>query len=188
MNRMMMCAAATLAIVLVGQSADAQNRYGIQLKPGERLIAVDGVPVNQFQNGYYSNNAATSQVVQATAVQPAAKPAASAAAKKPAATGAKKPAASKPLTADAKATAKPISKPAPSMYSGSDQERAQAEANYMAANGIRGHVGGQIGRFEGCGWSTGGTPNTCTPSYGMTLTADATAYGPGGVYRVRAWR
>jgi len=31
----------------------------------------------------------------------------------------------------------------------SDQERCQAEANYMAANSISGHVWGCIGRFEG---------------------------------------
>ena len=74
------------------------------------------------------------------------------------------------------------------MYSGSDQQRAQAEANYMARNGIRGHVGGLIGNFEGVGWSSSGTPSTCTPGRSMTLTADAIAYGSGGVYRVRAWR
>ena len=32
---------------------------------------------------------------------------------------------------------------------GSDQERCQAEANYMASRGIKGHVWGCIGRFEG---------------------------------------
>ena len=49
----------------------------------------------------------------------------------------------------------------------------------MASRNIRGHVGGTIGAFEGVGWSTGGTPNTCTPSRPMRLTADAIARGPG---------
>ena len=75
-----------------------------------------------------------------------------------------------------------------SMMSGGDQARAQAEANLMARTGNRGHVGGTIGRFEGVGWAMSGTPTTCTPPRGMTLTADALARGPGGVYRVRAWR
>ena len=75
-----------------------------------------------------------------------------------------------------------------SVMSGGDQARAQAEANQMARTGARGHVGGTIGRFEGVGWAPGGTPTTCTPPRGMTLTADAVARGPGGVYRVRAWR
>ena len=75
-----------------------------------------------------------------------------------------------------------------STVGGSDQARAQAEANLMASRGIRGHVGGTIGAFEGVGWSSGGMPNTCTPGRAMQLTADAVARGPGGVYRVRAWR
>lgn len=75
-----------------------------------------------------------------------------------------------------------------SMVGGSDQARAQQEANMMASRGIKGHVGGTIGAFEGVGWSSGGTPNTCTPGRAMRLTADAIARGPGGVYRVRAWR
>ena len=73
-------------------------------------------------------------------------------------------------------------------FGGSDQARAQAEANQMARTGTRGHVGGTIGRFEGVGWASSGTPSTCTPPAGMRLTADAIARGPGGVYRVRAWR
>lgn len=75
-----------------------------------------------------------------------------------------------------------------SMYSGTDQQRCQAEANYMAARGIRGHVGRTIGRFEGCGWSTGGTPSTCVPGRSMRLTGDAIARSRFGVFRVRSWR
>jgi len=70
----------------------------------------------------------------------------------------------------------------------SDQAQAQAEANYMASRGIRGHVWGCIGNFEGVGWSSGGMPSTCTPRRRMRLVADAIARGRGGVYRVRAWR
>lgn len=75
------------------------------------------------------------------------------------------------------------------MTGGSDQERCQQEADYMAANGITGHVGSCIGRFEGVGY--GGSPNcnTCTPGGGMSLTGDASAQGRNGMwYRVRSWR
>ena len=73
---------------------------------------------------------------------------------------------------------------------GSDQARCQAEANYMAARGIRGHVWGCIGNFEGCGWTSNpnGTPGTCTPRRRMTLTGDAIARSHHGAFRVRSWR
>lgn len=75
-------------------------------------------------------------------------------------------------------------------YSGSsDQDRCQAEADYMAANNITGHVWGVIGSFEGVGY--GGSPNcnTCTPRSNMVLTGDASAQGSNGMwYRVRSWR
>lgn len=71
----------------------------------------------------------------------------------------------------------------------SDQDRCQAEANYMAANNITGHVWGCIGRFEGVGYGSSPNCNTCTPSGGMTLTGDASAQGRNGMwYRVRSWR
>lgn len=76
-----------------------------------------------------------------------------------------------------------------SSVGGSDQERCQQEADYMAAHGITGHVWGTIGRFEGVGY--GGSPNcnTCTPGSGMSLTGDASAQGRNGMwYRVRSWR
>jgi hypothetical protein len=70
-----------------------------------------------------------------------------------------------------------------------DQQRCQAEADYMAANNIRGHVWGTIGRFEGVGWGNSPTCKTCTPSYNMTLTGDASAQSNNGTwYRVRSWR
>lgn len=78
---------------------------------------------------------------------------------------------------------------APSVgFHGSDQARCEQEAAYMARHNIKGHVGGVIGRFEGCGWSSGGTPGTCTPSRGMTLTGDAIRCSQYGCFRVRSWR
>jgi hypothetical protein len=72
---------------------------------------------------------------------------------------------------------------------GSDQERCQAEADYMAANNITGHVWGCIGRFEGVGYGSSPNCNTCTPGSGMSLTGDASAQGRNGMwYRVRSWR
>lgn len=72
-----------------------------------------------------------------------------------------------------------------------DQERCQAEAEYMARNQSTWHVGPTIGSFEGCGWygsSHYGTP-TCTPRAGMTLTGDGAAQDVHGRwYRVRSWR
>ena len=45
-----------------------------------------------------------------------------------------------------------------------DQEKCQAEADYMAKHNKLCHVGKCIGRFEGVGWSYRGNPkpNTCT--------------------------
>lgn len=72
---------------------------------------------------------------------------------------------------------------------GSDQERCQAEANYMAANNISGHVWGTIGNFEGVGYGSSPNCNTCVPSGRMTPTGDASAQGRNGKwYRVRSWR
>lgn len=71
----------------------------------------------------------------------------------------------------------------------SDQDRCQAEADYMAANSIMGHVWGTIGRFEGIGYGSSPNCNTCTPGSGMTQTGDASAQGRNGMwYRVRSWR
>ena len=77
----------------------------------------------------------------------------------------------------------------PQMSSGSDQERCQAEADYMASRGIAGHVGSCIGSFEGVGYGSSPNCNTCTPSRGMNCTGDASARGRNGMwYRVRSWR
>ena len=70
-----------------------------------------------------------------------------------------------------------------------DQERCQAEANYMASRNITGHVWGVIGNFEGVGYGSSPNCNTCTPGRSMTLTGDASAQGSNGMwYRVRSWR
>ena len=70
-----------------------------------------------------------------------------------------------------------------------DQEKCQAEAEYMANNDARYHVGSTIAKFEGIGWSTNSTPSTCTPRRSMKLTGDATVQGSNGIYyRVRSWR
>ena len=72
---------------------------------------------------------------------------------------------------------------------GSDQDRCQAEADYMAANRISGHVWGCIGSFEGVGVGYSPNCNTCTPSSNMNLTGDASAQDNSGRwYRVRSWR
>lgn len=76
-----------------------------------------------------------------------------------------------------------------SMNTSSDQDRCQAEANYMAANNISGHVWGTIGSFEGVGYGNSPNCNTCVPSGRMSLTGDASAQGSNGRwYRVRSWR
>lgn len=70
-----------------------------------------------------------------------------------------------------------------------DQERCQAEANYMADNNIAGHVWGVIGNFEGVGYGNSPNCQTCTPNSNMRMTGDASALGRNGKwYRVRSWR
>lgn len=72
---------------------------------------------------------------------------------------------------------------------GNDQQRCEAEANYMAQNRITGHVWGCIGNFEGVGFGFSPNCNTCTPGNHMTLTGDASAMDSSGRwYRVRSWR
>ncbi|MCA9066229.1 MAG: hypothetical protein KDA96_24345 [Planctomycetaceae bacterium] len=70
-----------------------------------------------------------------------------------------------------------------------DQERCEAEAQYMAAHSFRGHAGPTIGSFEGVGWGHHPNPATCTPARSMQLTGDATAQAASGEwFRVRSWR
>ena len=71
-----------------------------------------------------------------------------------------------------------------------DQEKCQAEADYMAKYNKYCHVGRCIGDFEGIGYG-GSHPNlpTCKPSSNMHLTGDAVAIDKYGKWvRVRSWR
>ncbi len=71
-----------------------------------------------------------------------------------------------------------------------DQEKCQAEADYMVRYSKYCHVGKCIGDFEGIGYG-GSHPNisTCKPSSKMQLTGDAVAIDKYGKWvRVRAWR
>ena len=70
-----------------------------------------------------------------------------------------------------------------------DQEKCQAEADFMLKYRKNIHVGRTIGRFEGMGYSIDGSvPNTCTPRVSMKLTGDAIAKSGNIVTRVRSWR
>lgn len=72
-----------------------------------------------------------------------------------------------------------------------DQERCQAEADFMAKHEWLEHVGPTIGKFEGIGWGCSDKPSTCTPSKerGLQLSGDATAVTKSGIkVRVRSWR
>ena len=70
-----------------------------------------------------------------------------------------------------------------------DQEKCQAEADFMLKYRKNIHVGRTIGRFEGMGYSIDGSvPSTCTPRVSMKLTGDATAQDGNIVTRVRSWR
>ena len=72
-----------------------------------------------------------------------------------------------------------------------DQQRCQAEADYMARYKIYHHVGKTIGRFEGVGYGRSSLPSTCVPdkSKGYKKTGDATARTSDGItVRVRSWR
>ena len=70
-----------------------------------------------------------------------------------------------------------------------DQEKCQAEADFMLKYRKNIHVGRTIGRFEGMGYSIDGSvPSTCTPRVSMKLTGDATAPDGNIVTRVRSWR
>ena len=70
-----------------------------------------------------------------------------------------------------------------------DQEKCQAEADFMLKYRKNIHVGRTIGRFEGMGYSIDGSiPSTCMPRVSMKLTGDATAQDGKIVTRVRSWR
>lgn len=72
---------------------------------------------------------------------------------------------------------------------GTYQAQAQYKANLMASRGVMSHgVSALVGSFEGIGCGSSRNCSTCVPKRGMTLVADAAAYGNGRWYRVRAWR
>lgn len=74
-------------------------------------------------------------------------------------------------------------------FHGNPQQKAQQKAEYMAKHNLTGHPGNAAAEREGTGWSNDGSlPTTCTPGPGYRKVADATAQGPNGLYRVRAWQ
>lgn len=67
--------AATLALasLMLGSTALAANSHGIKLNPGERLVAIDGVPVDQIPDGKMpAVTTAGGKEVQATDGEPMA--------------------------------------------------------------------------------------------------------------------
>jgi hypothetical protein len=71
-----------------------------------------------------------------------------------------------------------------------DQQRCQAEADFMAKYRFFAHVGPTIGRYEGVGWGRCDKPCTCKPdAKGLKVTGDAFAKTKDGVtIRVTSWR
>ena len=71
-----------------------------------------------------------------------------------------------------------------------DQQRCQAEADFMAKYRFFAHVGPTIGRYEGVGWGRCDKPSTCKPSSkGLKVSGDAFAKTKDGVtIRVTSWR
>ena len=74
------------------------------------------------------------------------------------------------------------------------KREADAQLTRRAALGIHGHVGRNLGTFEGVGWSTVGPSGvpTCVPSPGqvqsMQPVYDVTVHGIDGFYRMRVWK
>lgn len=72
-----------------------------------------------------------------------------------------------------------------------DQQRCQAEADFMAKHRFFAHVGPTIGKYEGVGWGRCDKPCTCKPdrSKKYRVTGDAFAKTKDGVtIRVTSWR
>jgi len=68
-------------------------------------------------------------------------------------------------------------------HTANDQRKCELEAKYMFDHGIRGHVFGLIGHYEGVGFAGPGCA-TCVPKRKMILSGDAVH----GWARVRSWR
>ena len=72
-----------------------------------------------------------------------------------------------------------------------DQQRCQAEADFMAKHRFFAHVGPTIGKYEGVGWGRCDKPCTCKPdrSKKYRVTGDAFSKTEDGItVRVRSWR
>ena len=67
---------------------------------------------------------------------------------------------------------------------------ARTEATLMAQRNYRGHIQGVPAgaTFAGVGWSSGGTPSTCTPNSRKMLLGDSTVCTSAGCFRARVWR
>lgn len=80
-----------------------------------------------------------------------------------------------------------------SLKIGSYQLEAERQVKYMAERNIKGHVMSTIGDFEGVGWSSSGTPDTCKPrcfgsaNCSFKLVADAQVTTKHGTFRLRSW-
>ena len=186
LNHVCLCALALPAVASIA-AAQVPDARGIPLNPGERLTAVNGTPVASPGAAPATPPPVTAGTCRSPRSGPTFTPGAVTLA------GGTVPASGNGVIPGAftRPAAPPNTVPSTRRtvpMGGGDQQRAQAEANHMARHGVRGHVGGTIGAFEGVGWAGSGTPSTCTPGRPMRLTADAIARGPGGVYRVRAWR
>lgn len=72
-----------------------------------------------------------------------------------------------------------------------DQQRCQAEADFMAKHRWFDHAGPTIGKYEGIGYGRCDKPSTCTPDpkKGYRQTGEAFAKTEDGItVRVRSWR
>ena len=71
-----------------------------------------------------------------------------------------------------------------------DQQRCQAEADFMAKHRWFDHAGPTIGKYEGIGYGRCDKPSTCKPNAkGLKVTGDAFAKTKDGVtIRVTSWR
>ncbi len=72
-----------------------------------------------------------------------------------------------------------------------DQQRCQAEANWMAKHRWFAHAGPTIGKYEGIGYGRCEKPSTCTPPRDLKLHLSGEAYAKtkdGITVRVRSWR
>ncbi len=136
-----------IVIASIASPVFAQNQAGIPLNPGERLVAINNVPVAQTLS---QPRVSSGGVVQATAILPQSQPAK----------------ASQALSTSALSKAngerrrygmRPLS-PDPQL-----QALALRKATMAAQRGLKGHVGGSLGgaSCEGVGHTTNGQFISC---------------------------